>query len=559
MDLGLNVMVPLPWLTPLEWLLGVVDFTIFLWVSIPIKPLSRWVRFLPTFGAVICLINVLGGDTSSLALGFYLVSLVLFVGTIRGLFKPEYSVPPGRNRILRRILCSLGAGFLLFVALISGEIRYNPTSDLRSLSYSEAFERMNERLAAEYPFSDHKKIDWMGLKNRFLPAFKKAENEKNKDLFYESLRGYLFSLRDGHVKITNSNSEVRRKEIGGGFGISTTLLDDGRVLVNLVLKDSPADRQGIQVGAEIVVWDGQLARDKLTSTSWTDTPVATTDDQRLEQGRFMARAPIGTEVLVEYRNPDATERRSATLKAYDDNYATIAKTKATLVEGENPLESRVLGNGLGYLRIKFFLSSDAFDLRERFEETLKSFQDNNIKGLIVDLRNNPGGDDDLVTAIASHFVSEERLYEFVSYYNNNTKKFEINDSETRTISPSKLHYAGNIAILINNKTASSGEGLPLVLKGSPQVKIVGFTSTNGSFGVMTSPIKLNMPDGYVVQVPDGRSLDKNKEIQGDSDHTGRGGVAPDVRIPLNEKTFREKSINGQDVELEYAIAALNSM
>lgn len=95
-----------------------------------------------------------------------------------------------------------------------------------------------------------------------------------------------------------------------------------------------------------------------------------------------------------------------------------------------------------------------------------------------------------------------------------------------------------------------------MLKGLPNVKIIGFTATNGSFGLITSPIEIKMPEGFTISLPDGRSLNKDKVIQVDSDHTGQGGIAPDIKIPLDEEIFREKYINGQDVELNYAIETL---
>ncbi|MNI69296.1 hypothetical protein D3C73_1250340 [compost metagenome] len=91
----------------------------------------------------------------------------------------------------------------------------------------------------------------------------------------------------------------------------------------------------------------------------------------------------------------------------------------------------------------------------------------------------------------------------------------------------------------------------------PNVKIIGFTSTNGSFGVVSAPIEMNMPEGYVVRFPDGRSLDQNQQIQGDSDERGHGGVTPDIKVPMNGQTFKMKVIEGQDVELNYALASLN--
>lgn len=89
--------------------------------------------------------------------------------------------------------------------------------------------------------------------------------------------------------------------------------------------------------------------------------------------------------------------------------------------------------------------------------------------------------------------------------------------------------------------------------------IVGFTATSGSFGILSRPITIHMPEGYVIQFPDGRSLSQDKEIQLDSDGEGEGGVAPDLKIPLNEETFTDKYIRGEDVELNAAVEALSRL
>ncbi|WP_419873266.1 hypothetical protein [Candidatus Pristimantibacillus sp. PTI5] len=67
-----------------------------------------------------------------------------------------------------------------------------------------------------------------------------------------------------------------------------------------------------------------------------------------------------------------------------------------------------------------------------------------------------------------------------------------------------------------------------------------------------------MPGGYTIQLPDGRSLNKDKNIQGDVDRYGQGGVTPDIRILLNAASFKAKYMNGQDVELDYALKLLSS-
>lgn len=557
MDILSNIVHSLKWLTIFELLLCTLNLVVLVWYAVPLKIYYRWVDFLPSLGVIICIISIIYGDITYLSLVFYFLTLVIFLCTVKKVFKPAFKIPFPRHRILRGIICSSGIILMILAVMTSGEIRYNPVSNLSNLSYSKAFDKLNERMSIEYPFGDSKKIDWKALKNKYDPIFQKAEKDKDKALYYRTLREYLYSIRDGHIKIINDNLDIRKNEVGGGFGISTIQLEDGRVLVDLVLKDSPADKNGIKLGAEIITWGGKAAKEALINTSWTDTPVATNEDKLYEQGRFMVRASIGKEVQVEYKNMEESEIKKATLKAYDDNYATLTKTKVTLVKGEEPVESKILSNGYGYIKIKYFLNTDTTNPQKEIEKTLKMFQDKNIKGLIIDLRNNPGGEDEMAANIAGHFVNEKKFYEYVSYYNKYTKKFEINDSETLIINPSKPHYDGKIAILINNKTSSSGEGMPIVLKGSPNIKIIGFTPTNGSFGVITSPIKFNMPEGYVIQVPDGRSLNKGKIIQGDSDYTGHGGGIPDIKIPLNEENFKEKYINGNDVELNYAITALN--
>lgn len=217
----------------------------------------------------------------------------------------------------------------------------------------------------------------------------------------------------------------------------------------------------------------------------------------------------------------------------------------------------MLDNGYGYVKINYFLPGETQpDPEQILRQKLNMFLENKVKGLIIDLRDNPGGDDNLAARMAGYFLSKEKVFEHVSYYNRYTNKFEINRMETRLAKPTSPYFAGNVVILVNQNTVSSGEGLPLTLKGLSNVRIVGFTSTNGSFGIVTAPIEFKMPDGWIVRFPDGRSLDRNLMIQGDSDDSGQGGAVPDIRIPMNEQTFTEKYIDGKDVELNYAIAAL---
>ncbi|GIP22234.1 S41 family peptidase [Paenibacillus sp. J22TS3] len=554
------------WLTVWELMMCIINLFVLAVYAVPIKKYYRWFDFLPSVGVLAAIASALSGDMTLLALIIESLTLLVFLCTIRRLLKPKVWTAPKRTafRIVRSVICVCGAAPMVFALANAGVMRYNPVSDFSGMSYSKAFVAMNERLSREYPFGEWKSIDWNERRSRYEPIFKQAENNKDFDLYYKTLREYLFSLRDGHIKIVNDNvydgNKVFKKEVGGGFGLSTVQLDNGKVLISLVLENSPAAKSGMKPGAEIIAWDGKTGKEAFDQTIWSESGMATDEVKRLNQGRFIVRAPIGKEVQVEFRNWGESELTRTKLTAYDDQFETLKKTKIKLTQADleaSPIEGRILDSGYGYVKIKHFLpNSNGTSPEESLADLLNMFQDRHVKGLIIDLRNNPGGDDQLAANLAGFFVKETKHYEYVSYYNRYTGKFELNRNEVLKVKPAKFHFDGKVAILINSRTGSSGEGIPLVLKGAPHVKIVGFTSTAGSFGLVSSPIEIKMPKDYVIQFPDGRSLNQDMKVQGDADNTGVGGVVPDIKIPLNEETFKASVMKGQDVELKYAIEAM---
>lgn len=550
------------WLTIFDMILIALYALVLLRHALPVKKAYRWIDYVPSLAVVIALASLLSGDTSLPGILLDSLAALLFLFTLKRIFRRPPTDHAPAFRVWKLILCVCGLIPIGFALLIAGETRYNPVSQLSDLSYSMAFVKMNERLSREYPFGEWKNVNWNELRQKYEPRFQQAEQEQNKDLYYMTLREYLFSFRDGHIKIANEqlydDNPVFKHDVGGSFGISTIQLDNSEVRVNLLLADSPAEKSGMKPGAKIITWDGKAAKDAYGEVFWSENPLATDGNRTYNQGRFWVRAPIGKEIQVEFQNMGETERKNITLTAYDDQYETLKKTRVKWKKEDPPIESKVVNNEYGYIKLNYFLPSLSMpDPAEAFTEALNGLAGKKLKGLILDVRDNPGGDDDLVANIAGHFVNKEKFYESVSYYCRNTGTFEFNTNETRIIKPVQPLYTGKVAIIINNRTVSSGEALPLVLKGLPNITVVGFTSTNGSFGVVSSPIRMELPEGYIVQFPDGRSLAQDNTIQGDSNDTGHGGIAPDYIVPLSEQNFIEKYVNGQDVELNYAIAALN--
>jgi carboxyl-terminal processing protease len=124
------------------------------------------------------------------------------------------------------------------------------------------------------------------------------------------------------------------------------------------------------------------------------------------------------------------------------------------------------------------------------------------------------------------------------------------------IEPKEPHYAGPVAVLIDQYTKSTGEGFPLVIQRLPQGFVVGAYGTHGSFGMCCAGFEL--PGGYELQYALGQALDAEGRVQLDGDHRLQGGVVPDVRVPLTRETVRAMFMENEDVVLQYAIDALQS-
>lgn len=260
MNIFLSIFDSIKWLTGLEMVLCLLNLILLIWYFMPNKKHFRWVDFVPCVGVIIAIISIISGDTSIVALALYLLTAIIFVCTAKNLFKPVKNIATTWFKVIRAIFCVCGMALIVFILMLAGQLRYNPESDLSKISYFKAFIALNQRMAVEYPFGEWKKVNWNALQEKYVPIMEQAEKDNNKALYYKVLREYLYSFRDSHIEIDNDNlftdNRIFEDEVGGGFGISTIKLDNDRVLVNMVLNGSPADKSGIKPGAEIFIWDG---------------------------------------------------------------------------------------------------------------------------------------------------------------------------------------------------------------------------------------------------------------------------------------------------------------
>jgi carboxyl-terminal processing protease len=429
-------------------------------------------------------------------------------------------------------------------------------------------------------------MDWPGLYRRFLPRIVQAQAAGDAKAYYLALHEYVCSIPDRHVSLNAENPTVPtalgRELAGGGFGMAVAELDDWRVIAAAIVPEGPADRAGMVAGAKILTWGavpattaiaridvGAVPFTALAGITGNEKPMATLELNRLEQARLLTRAPVGTKIQVTFRNPGWAAARTATLTAVDDGGQTFSLLNfARQAELSDQVNFRVLAEGYGYVRIRMehdLANPQGYPTRiyHQFQQAISLFVSVGVPGVIVDLRGNYGGSDELSADLCGFFYAVASFYEYQEYYDKRNGQFaRITVSERGagptivdhlSIDPQTPHYSGPVVALVNPATHSSGEGPAMGIARLPQGSVIGFHGTGGSFGMVGGTIM--MPGGYTIEYPYGRTLDRNGIIQLDS-RGGMGGVAPHPRVPKTVKNVLAFAA-GTDIELRYAIQYLN--
>ncbi|GAB4475465.1 MAG: hypothetical protein Kow00124_16490 [Anaerolineae bacterium] len=439
------------------------------------------------------------------------------------------------------------------VTLYEGDIQVN---DLSDLSWTEAFDALFEKASREYPFTEEKGIDWQALYDEFAPRIAEAEANNDGQAYYLALRDFSWSIPDGHVGIGGDDFGLFQQDIAGGYGITIEQLTDGRVIVSYVLEGSAAQEAGIVWGAEIVEWGGLPVQEALDAVVPWSSPFSNPEAERVQQLRYLVRDPLGTEVEVTFRNPGAGAPQTITLTAEDDGGETFNRTSVFAGFDPNalPIEYEILDSGYGYIKINS-LSDDLFLTIRLWGIALDVMNNNDVPGIIIDLRQNSGGAP-IGTYFAGTLYDGERFDVSRSYYYSDITGQLETYRPPDYIEPDKdLYYGGRVVVLVSTACSSACEDVAYSLGLLEQTQIVGYTSTNGIFGEVGRG-QYTLPgvggDTYFFQIPTGltKDMEGNIIIEGP-------GVVPDVRVPRTEETVAAEVLEERDVVLETAIEVLN--
>ncbi len=436
------------------------------------------------------------------------------------------------------------------VDLIEGE--GSEADDFSELSYTEAFDGMVEKFRNEYAFTAYKGIDWDAKIAEFRPRFEDADANGDVEIYEFALRDFLWSIPDGHVSMPFTDITFSRfqEETAGGIGIAIRELDDGRTIVNFLTEGGPAAEAGIEMRAEILELNGQPVGDVINETIPWSSPFSTNDFKRLQQLRYALRFLLDTEVEVTYQNPGDSEPTTVTLTAVPEPASfSFSSFNRGLTGFELPVEYEPIdGTNYALVRITDFLDNERLTI-DLWERMITTIQNQGIEGIIIDMRNNGGGNGWLALQMAAYFFDEPLVVGNTGYYDEDTDDFFFDPNTARNfiLPPEEQRYGGPVAVLISPNCASACEFFSHYMTVEDRAAIVGHYTSAGLGG---SVERFFMPNGIAPQLTIGRAVNGEGEI-----HLEGIGVVPTVRVPVTEETLFSEG----DTILDAAIAHLDDV
>ncbi len=307
-----------------------------------------------------------------------------------------------------------------------------------------------------------------------------------KDLIYGAIKGVVATL-DPHSQFLSpaayKEMKIETKGEFGGLGVEITL-KDGILTIVTPLEDTPAYRAGVKPGDKIIKIDGE-----------------STEDITLNGAVKKLRGKPGSEVTITIMRPGKKEFMDFTIER---DYIKLESVK----------DINIIANGIGYIRIIQFQENTGEDLKK----ALKELGVKDLKGLILDLRNNPGGILQDAIEVAECFIVKPNM--IVSTRgrlpDQNQEYFSENEDAFLEIP---------LVILINKGSASGAEIVAGAIKDWHRGILIGIQT----FGKGSVQSVLPLRDGSALKLTTATYFTPN------GTDINKVGIKPDIEIALTEE------------------------
>ncbi len=335
-----------------------------------------------------------------------------------------------------------------------------------------------------------------------------VEEVKDKDIVYAAIKGILESL-DPHSSFLPPDmyKEMQTDTKGefGGIGIEITI-KDGFPTVITPIEDTPAFKAGMKAGDHIVKIDGK-----------------NTKNMSLMDVVKLIRGPKGKAVTLTVAREGAQG-----LKEY-----TVVRDTIQV----KSVKYRMLSDDYGYIRLAQFQEKTSKDLDNALKELDKANKGKALKGLVLDLRNDPGGLLEQAVEVSDKFLSEGLIVSIEG----RAGKRNPEDGKMKFYAQKKgIKYTGPMVVLVNEGSASASEIVAGALQDYKRAVIVG----TKSFGKGSVQTIFPLGDGSAVRLTTAKYYTpRGRSIQSE-------GIVPDITVESNFVKSREKMAPLTEKDLE---------
>lgn len=336
---------------------------------------------------------------------------------------------------------------------------------------------------------------------------------------HKAIETMLCSLADPYTRFLDKEAfDDEKSQIEAhlfGVGMQLGMNQEHKIVVISPIEGTPAYEAGMHPGDEIVEVDSKPVK-----------------GQSLDQVVKQIRGLINTKVTITY------------MRKHE-------KKKVTLTRAEIPIRAvanhEILPGNIGYIRLESFISHKA---NKEMQQALKTME--GCDGLILDLRNNPGGLLSNAIEIAGMFIQKGVIVSIV----------DAEGYKNSTLSNGQVVFNAPMVILINKGSASASEILSGALRDNGRAKLVG----EKSFGKGLVQAINKLDDGSGINVTIAKYLTPN-----DTD-INKTGIIPDFEVPLKDddlkkgigpwwidlsyQNFKKAPTDGKDAQLNKAIEVI---
>ena len=382
-----------------------------------------------------------------------------------------------------------------------------------------------------FVFFDRLKVNWDSVYYSFIPKIIATRNVYE---YWKVLNEFSKVLNDGHTGVYNQ--DYFWKDLGNP-PINWTKINNRRFVTRI---DERLVNE-IPIGTEVI------AVNDLTF------------DDYAKKGNLISGIK-GTDLTFTFKNKEGLEFKKAIERVAGKDWSIKYYPEKTTVWQD--FESKVMSNGIAYVKVNTF-DNDSIPIK--FRKEIAGI--NKSKALILDIRDNSGGNTEYAIGVAKHLTNKQfmigsawktrihkaanKAWGSVPGDDEWTKQnfnyligneWENHPGEKIVIAKSTEKVKVPIVILIGEKTFSAAEDFLILLDGSKNIKLIG-QRTAGSSG---QPLMIDLPPGFKARIcakrdtyPDGR------------DFIGVG-IKPDIEVNKVVEDF----INGVDTELNEAFKFL---